>query len=210
MLPECHGREGLPSGANPFVFQGWVPRFMPSSSGVTPTDRGIQCICGVRVMWDSSEVHRIAFLHHTRSVERHSEWEAANPTRARLRAAVCFKPGTRQNWNSKATGSRSSTQRLSYALPALDLVGAGMWEYLFPRCEIVVGALLRLALAFGLLLLEDVARPAAGAEYVPASPRGDAPQAGKALGLWGCICLPGALVSASFSSHARDRSYPRQ
>jgi hypothetical protein len=63
--------------------------------------------------------------HRTRSVERHSEWEAANPTRLRLRAAVNFKPGPRQNWNSKATGSRSSTQRLSYALPVRDLVGAG-------------------------------------------------------------------------------------
>jgi hypothetical protein len=33
--------------------------------------------------------------------------------------------GPRQNWNSKATGSRSSTQRLSYALPASTLGGHG-------------------------------------------------------------------------------------
>jgi hypothetical protein len=35
---------------------------------------------------------------------------------------------------SKATGSRSSTQRLSYALPARDLVGAGTGVLFFPRC----------------------------------------------------------------------------
>jgi hypothetical protein len=45
----------------------------------------------------------------------------SNPGVARERA-VNFKPGPRQNWNSKAR-SRSSTQRLSYALTASVLVG---------------------------------------------------------------------------------------
>jgi hypothetical protein len=37
------------------------------------------------------------------------EWEAANGSKSNPGAAVNFKPGPRQNWNSKATGSRSST-----------------------------------------------------------------------------------------------------
>jgi hypothetical protein len=39
-----------------------VPRFLPSFSEVTPNDRGIQYICGVRVVWYSSYVHSVA-LH---------------------------------------------------------------------------------------------------------------------------------------------------
>ena len=123
MLPECHGREDPPSGAGPFVFQEGGSSFLPSSSGVTPNDRGIQCICGVRVVWYSSYVHSVAFhIILALSKGTGSGRQQIQPGRG-LRAAVNFKPGPRQNWNSKATGSRSSTQRLSYALHASVLVG---------------------------------------------------------------------------------------
>ena len=100
-----------------------VPRFLPSFSEVTPNDRGIQYICGVRVVWYSSYVHSVAFhIILALSKGTGSGRQQIQPGRG-LRAAVNFKPGPRQNWNSKATGSRSSTQRLSYALYASVLVG---------------------------------------------------------------------------------------
>ena len=100
-----------------------VSSFLPSFSKVTPNDRGIQCICGVRVVWYSSYVHSVAFhIILALSKGTGSGRQQIQPGRG-LRAAVNFKPGPRQNWNSKATGSRSSTQRLSYALYASVLVG---------------------------------------------------------------------------------------
>jgi hypothetical protein len=105
------------------LLPGVVSSFLPSFSKVTPNDRGIQCICGVRVVWYSSYVHSVAFhIILALSKGTGSGRQQIQPGRG-LRAAVNFKPGPRQNWNSKATGSRSSTQRLSYALYASVLVG---------------------------------------------------------------------------------------